>query len=61
MQSICVHREMPLTSPFTEILRRDIRLRGYSMCTKKTYLYWMRNFIDKHTLSGISKLIPGFK
>ena len=32
-------------SPFLETLRRDIRLRGYSMRTEKTYLYWIRQFI----------------
>ena len=31
--------------PFLETLRRDIRLRGYSMRTEKTYLYWIRQFI----------------
>jgi len=35
-------------SPFIESLRRDIRLRGYSMRTEKTYLYWVRFFIHFH-------------
>jgi len=34
-----------MSSPFIESLRRDIRLRGYSMRTEKTYLYWVRFFI----------------
>jgi hypothetical protein len=32
-------------SPFLETLRREIRRRGYSMRTEKTYLYWIRQFI----------------
>ena len=34
-----------MTSAFIETLRRDIRLRGYSMRTEKTYIYWVRSFI----------------
>lgn len=34
-----------MPSPFIEALRRDIRLRGYSMRTEKSYLYWVRAFI----------------
>ena len=34
-----------MTSAFMETLRRDIRLRGYSMRTEKTYIYWIRSFI----------------
>ena len=34
-----------MASPFMETLRRDIRLRGYSMRTEKTYIYWVRSFI----------------
>jgi len=37
-----------MSSPFIESLRRDIRLRGYSMRTEKTYLYWVRFFIHFH-------------
>ncbi|WP_341936785.1 integron integrase [Marinimicrobium sp. C2-29] len=33
------------SSPFMEQVRNDIRLRGYSMRTEKTYLFWIRQFI----------------
>lgn len=39
-----------MPSPFIESLRRDIRLRGYSMRTEKTYLYWVRSYIRYHAL-----------
>jgi integron integrase len=32
-------------SPFIESIRRDIRLRGYSLRTEKTYLHWIKRFI----------------
>lgn len=32
-------------SPFMESIRKDIRLRGYSIRTEHTYLYWIRHFI----------------
>ena len=34
-----------MPSPFIESIRRDMRLRGYSIRTEKTYLYWIRYFI----------------
>jgi len=34
-----------LASPFLEALKRDIRLRGYSIRTEKTYLYYIRCYI----------------
>ena len=34
-----------MPSPFLESLRRDMRLRGYSIRTEKSYLYWIRSFI----------------
>ena len=34
-----------MPSQFLESLRRDIRLRGYSIRTEKSYLYWVRYFI----------------
>ncbi len=34
-----------MASAFIESIRRDIRLRGYSMRTEKTYLHWIRGFI----------------
>jgi len=35
-------------SPFLESLRQNIRVRGYSIRTEKTYLYWVRYFINFH-------------
>ncbi|MDO3384934.1 site-specific integrase [Gilvimarinus sp. SDUM040013] len=32
-------------SPFLEMVRQEIRLRGYSMRTERTYLYWIRHFV----------------
>jgi hypothetical protein len=32
-------------SQFLEMVRSDMRLRGYSMATEKTYLLWIRRFI----------------
>lgn len=34
-----------MPSPFIESIRRDMRLRGYSMRTEKSYLYWIRFYI----------------
>ena len=34
-----------MPSPFIESLRREMRFRGYSLRTEKTYLYWIRKFI----------------
>ena len=34
-----------MTSPFLEALRKDMRLRGYSLKTEKTYLFWIIKFI----------------
>ena len=34
-----------MPSPFIESIRRDIRLRGYSIKTEKSYLYWIRMYI----------------
>ncbi|MCJ8287631.1 phage integrase N-terminal SAM-like domain-containing protein [Halomonas sp.] len=35
-------------SPFLESIRRDLRLRGYSIRTEKTYLHWIKRFILFH-------------
>ncbi|MAY72675.1 MAG: hypothetical protein CME82_14625 [Halomonas sp.] len=35
-------------SPFLESIRRDLRLRGYSIRTEKTYLHWIKRFILYH-------------
>lgn len=37
-------------SPFIEAIRRDIRIRGYSLKTEKTYLHWIKRFIRFHKL-----------
>ena len=34
-----------MTSPFMEALRADMRLRGYSIRTEKSYLHWVRRYI----------------
>jgi integron integrase len=34
-----------MTSPFIESLRAEMRLRGYSLRTEKTYLHWVKRFI----------------
>src|SRR5690606_37601588 len=34
-----------MSSPFLESLRREMRLRGYSIRTEKTYLHWIRQYI----------------
>ncbi|MEM7196674.1 MAG: integron integrase [Pseudomonadota bacterium] len=36
---------MIMSSPFLDSVRRDIRLRGYSMRTEKSYIYWIRGYI----------------
>jgi len=35
-------------SPFLNGIRAAMRLRGYSMRTEKTYLYWIKNYIRYH-------------
>ncbi|RUO21276.1 recombinase XerD [Aliidiomarina iranensis] len=37
-------------SPFMEMLRAEIRLRGYAPRTEKTYLYWIKQYIRFHDL-----------
>ena len=34
-----------MASPFLELLRADMRLRGYSLKTEKSYLEWIRQYI----------------
>lgn len=34
-----------MASPFIECLRAEMRLRGYSLRTEKTYLHWVKRFI----------------
>ena len=38
------------SSPFMNHLRNELRIRGYSMKTEKSYLYWIRYFIRFHKL-----------
>jgi integron integrase len=39
---------MSRKSPFIESIRRTMRLRGYSIRTEKSYLYWIRFYIRFH-------------
>ena len=39
---------MSSKSPFIESIRRTMRLRGYSLRTEKSYLYWIRYYIRFH-------------
>lgn len=34
-----------MPSPFLELVKRDIRLRGYSIRTEKAYMQWIRQYI----------------
>ena len=34
-----------MASPFIESVRADMRLRGYSIRTEKSYLGWIRHYI----------------
>jgi len=36
------------TSPFMEMIRGEVRLRGYSLRTEKSYLFWIKKFILFH-------------
>lgn len=39
---------MSRKSPFIESIRRTMRLRGYSIRTEQSYLYWIRYYIRFH-------------
>jgi len=39
---------MSKKSPFIESIRRLMRLRGYSLRTEKSYLYWIKSYIRFH-------------
>ncbi|UZJ43810.1 integron integrase [Marinimicrobium sp. C6131] len=39
---------MARKSPFLEMVRGEIRLRGYSLRTEKTYLFWIYRYIIFH-------------
>lgn len=51
-------------SPFMEMLRSEMRLRGHSLRTEKSYLYWIRQFIRfhnmKHPTEMGAKEVKGF-
>ncbi|MCV2403159.1 integron integrase [Marinomonas sp. C2222] len=38
------------SSPFLNHIRSELRLRGYSLKTEKSYIYWIRYFICFHQL-----------
>ncbi|MFW1678581.1 integron integrase [Pontibacter sp. JAM-7] len=44
------------SSPFISYIRQEIRLRGYSMRTEKTYLHWIKRYIRFHKLRHPSEL-----
>jgi integron integrase len=46
-------------SRFLNEVRQNIRLRGYSMRTEKTYLYWMKDYIRYHHLKHPTELNSG--
>lgn len=43
-------------SPFLNLIRQELRLRGYSMRTEKTYTYWIRYFIKYHNKKHPSEM-----
>lgn len=45
-----------MPSPFIEQLRADMRLRGYSLRTEKSYLGWIRQYIYFHKKQHPKKL-----
>jgi site-specific recombinase XerD len=45
-----------MSSPFIEQLRADMRLRGYSLRTEKSYLGWIRQYIYFHKKQHPKKL-----
>lgn len=38
------------SSPFINSVRQEIRLRGYSLRTERTYLHWIKQYIRFHNL-----------
>jgi len=44
------------SSPFISYVRQEIRLRGYSMRTEKTYLHWIKCYIRFHKLRHPTEL-----
>ncbi|MGB3385771.1 MAG: integron integrase [Marinomonas sp.] len=44
------------SSPFLNFIRSELRLRGYSLKTEKSYLYWIKYFIRYHQLKHPTKM-----
>ena len=47
---------MPKRSPFITSIRRMMRLRGYSIRTEKSYVYWIKYYIRFHRYKHPSEL-----
>ena len=45
-------------SPFLQSVRDEIRLRGYSIRTEKSYLYWIKRYILFHQKKHPAELSP---
>ncbi len=45
-------------SPFLQSIRDEIRLRGYSIRTEKSYLYWIKRYILFHQKKHPAELTP---
>lgn len=43
-------------SAFINHLRQEMRLRGYSLRTEKTYLHWIKRYIRYHNLTHPAQL-----
>ncbi|MEO9276074.1 integron integrase [Marinomonas sp. 5E14-1] len=46
------------SSPFLNFIRSELRLRGYSLKTEKSYLYWIKYFIRYHQLKHPTNMGP---
>lgn len=49
---------MPLRSPFMQQIQQNMRMRGYSIRTEHTYLYWIRDYIRFHNRQHPMNLSP---
>jgi len=47
-----------MSSPFLNRVRQDMRLRGYSIRTEKTYLSWIKHYIRYHKLRHPEEMGP---
>ncbi len=45
-------------SPFLNHVRREIRLRGYSIRTEKSYVRWIKHYIHFHKLRHPAEMGP---